>query len=54
LYSSPDIIRVIESRRIRRVGHGEMRNSKRILKGRDHSEDIGVNERVLLKWILGK
>jgi hypothetical protein len=24
------------------------------LKGRDHSEDIGVGVRIILKWILGK
>jgi hypothetical protein len=24
------------------------------LKGRDYSEDIGVNEKIILKWILGK
>jgi hypothetical protein len=23
------------------------------LKGRDHSEDLGVDERIILKWILG-
>jgi hypothetical protein len=25
-----------------------------ILKGRDHSEDLDVDERIILKWILGK
>jgi hypothetical protein len=24
------------------------------VKGRDHSEDIGVGGRIILKWILGK
>jgi hypothetical protein len=24
------------------------------LKGRDHSEDLGVDERTILDWILGK
>jgi hypothetical protein len=35
LYASPNVIRVIKSRRMRRVGHvacmGEMRNANRIL-----------------------
>jgi hypothetical protein len=24
------------------------------LKGRDHSQDIGVDDKIILKWILGK
>jgi len=24
------------------------------LKGRDHSEELGVDERILLEWIIGK
>jgi hypothetical protein len=24
------------------------------LKGRDHSEDLGVDEKIILEWILGK
>jgi hypothetical protein len=24
------------------------------LKGRDHSEDVGVYEKIILEWILGK
>jgi hypothetical protein len=37
--------------------HGEMRNTKfwsKILEGRDHSEGLGVDEKILLKLILGK
>jgi hypothetical protein len=52
---------VIKSRRIRWVEHvarmGEMRNTMfwvEGLKGRDRSEDLGVDEKIILKWILGK
>jgi hypothetical protein len=35
-----------------------MRNAYNIwlegLKGRDHSEDLGVDGRIILEWILGK
>jgi hypothetical protein len=24
-----------------------------VLKGRDHSENLGINERIILEWILG-
>jgi hypothetical protein len=37
---------------------GQMRNAYRILlgnlKGRDHSEDLGVDGRIILRQILGK
>jgi hypothetical protein len=37
---------------------GEMRNSYEIqsenLKTRDHSEDVGVDGKIILEWILGK
>jgi hypothetical protein len=37
---------------------GEMRNAYTILvenlKGRDHSEDLGVDGKIILEWILGK
>jgi uncharacterized alkaline shock family protein YloU len=54
LYVSPNIIRVIASRRVRWVENvarmGEMRN----LKERDHSEDLGVDVKIILERILGK
>jgi hypothetical protein len=61
LYSSPNIIRVIKSRRMRWAGQkvrmGEMRNAYKILvgkpEGKNHSEDLGVDGR-MLKCTLGK
>jgi hypothetical protein len=36
---------------------GEMRNAYRVLignlKGRDHSDDVGVDRKIILEWILG-
>jgi hypothetical protein len=57
LYTSPSSIRVIKSRRIRWIGHaahmGEMRNVYSILVGklerRDHSEDLGIDGRLILE-----
>jgi hypothetical protein len=62
LYASPDIIREIKTRRMRWAGHvalmGEMRNARNILvqngKGRDHSEDLRNDGKIILEWILGK
>jgi hypothetical protein len=63
LYSSPDIIRQIKSRRMRWAGHvarmGEERKLYRAFwwespKERDHSEDQGVGGRMGSGWILGR
>jgi hypothetical protein len=62
LYSSPDIIRQIKSRRMGWAGHvarmGEGRNIYRDLvrkpEGKDHLEDQGVYERMGSRWILGR
>jgi hypothetical protein len=62
LYCSENNIRVIKSRRMRSAGHvarmGEMRNATQFLlgslKGRYLSEDLGVDVRIILKWILRK
>jgi hypothetical protein len=62
LYASPNIIRVIKSRRRRWERHvariGEIRNAYIFwlenLKGIDHSKDLGVNGKIILEWILWK
>jgi hypothetical protein len=37
---------------------GDMRNAQKVwpedLKIRDHSEDLGVDGKIILEWILGK
>jgi hypothetical protein len=62
LYSSPDIIRQIRSRRMRWAGHvadiGEGRNVYRVWwespKEKDHLKDQGVDGRLRSKWTLGR
>jgi hypothetical protein len=60
LYSSPDIINWHDQIKKNEMGnscsaHGEMRNTKfwlENLKGRHHSDDLGADGRIILKWIL--
>jgi hypothetical protein len=58
LFSSPDIIRHIKSRRLKWAGHVARMGEERKVwwespKVRDHSEDQGINGRMGSKWILG-
>jgi hypothetical protein len=55
LYFSPNIIGMIKPKRMRWVGH--VVHTKfwlESLKRRDHMEDLGIDWRIILKWILGK
>jgi hypothetical protein len=62
LYSSPDIIRQVKSRRMRWEGHvsrmGEERKVYKVLVGkpqeRDHLKDQGVGGNMGSEWILGR
>jgi hypothetical protein len=62
LYSSPNIVLVIKSRRMRLVGHVERMGRREAgigfwwgnLRERDHWRDPGVDERILIKWIFRK
>jgi len=60
--ASPNVIRVIKSKRISLVGHvahmAETRNAYKIWvrnpEGRDQSEDLDVDGKIILEWILWK
>jgi hypothetical protein len=62
LYSLPNIFWVIKSRRMRWVGYvvctGERRGAYRVLVGelreRDHLEDLGIDRKIILRWIFRK
>jgi len=62
LYCSPNIVRVIKSRRMRWAGHvagmGERRGVYKVLvgkpAGKNHLVDPGVDGRVILRWIFRK
>jgi hypothetical protein len=59
LYCSPNIVRVIKSRRMRWAGHvacmGERRNVYRVevgkLRERGHMGNPGVDGKIILRWI---
>jgi hypothetical protein len=62
LYSSPNIVRVIKSRRMRWAGHVACMGRGEVFtvfwvrspKARDHWEDLGVGGRITLRWTLGR
>jgi hypothetical protein len=60
LYSSPNIVRVIKSRRMRWDGHvarmGEVFTGFWLgsPKASDHWEDLGVGGRITLRWTVGR
>jgi hypothetical protein len=62
LYSSPNIVRVIKSRRKRWAGHVARMGEGRVFtgfwlegpKGRDNWEDLDVGGRITLSWTLGR
>jgi hypothetical protein len=54
LYSSPNTVRVIKSRKMRWAGHVAPMGEGRGLNVRDHWEGLGIGGRITLSWTLGK
>jgi hypothetical protein len=62
LYSSPNIVRIIKSRRMRWAGHVARMGRREVFtrfwlggsKGRDHWKDLDVVGRITLRWTLGR
>jgi hypothetical protein len=60
LYSSPNIVTMIKSRRMRWAGHVARMGRREVFTGfwlggpkvRDHCEDLGVGRRITLSWNL--
>jgi hypothetical protein len=61
-YASPNIIRVNKSKRMRWAGHVACNGGIKMhtkfwpgnLEERDHSEELGINGKIILKSVLGK
>ena len=61
LYCSPNIVRVIKSRRMRWAGHARMEEGRGVHKvlvgkpvGKNHWGDEDVDGRIILRWMLRK
>jgi hypothetical protein len=56
MYASPNVIMLIESKEMRWAGHLKIHTIFWFanLKGRDHSEYIGVDGMIILDWTLRK